>query len=464
MNQIQPWAADRLSFARVGQTYTHLVQSITDSKVITIEAGFGHGKTFFRKAWAQELSAAGEVVIEIDAQQSDHSGEPVVTFLGALLAERGTSGKTVMATLKEKGLNLAGIVGRGIARAVLSKGAEEIIEKVGDLLERYVEGQKALKETLEEAEAGLSTYAGQLIATQLVTEHARQTELPAQIRAIRDALTEGKAAKRVVVLIDELDRCRPDYAIALLEAMKLVFNEDGFVFVLLVNAEYLNDIADHRYGTGKICKNDTEKTSEKYMEKFVDFRLKLRAPPEALAEATRELVAKIELAIPFGDDPAFSVMAAADLAAKIAPESGLSFRQIKRVVERVDLVARCYRHRPIDLPLLTLLAFVASKGDKHSASHFYNRFLSRAVFTPEAATTYFQQMTRVWDAARCAEVMDALQAKHPELLSLCGVSAVASEAFHAQAEVVRQMFQGLAPHYIPDHEAMLDAVHQLMVD
>lgn len=86
MTELKPWQADRLGFARMGQSFTHLVQSITDSKVITIEAGFGHGKTFFRTEWAQELRAAGEEVIEIDAQQSDHSGEPVVTFLGALLA------------------------------------------------------------------------------------------------------------------------------------------------------------------------------------------------------------------------------------------------------------------------------------------------------------------------------------------------------------------------------------------
>lgn len=459
MTEPKPWDDDRLGFARIGQSFTHLVQSISESKVITVEAGFGHGKTFFRTAWAQELRAAGEVVIEIDAQQSDHSGEPVVTFLGALLAKKGPSGKTAMATLKEKGLNLAGIAGRGIARAVLSKGAEEIIEKVGNLLEPYVEGQKALKETLEEAEAGLSSYAGQLIATQLATEHARQTELPAQIRAIRDALTEGKAARRVVVLIDELDRCRPDYAIALLEAMKLVFNEEGFVFVLLVNGDYLNHIADHRYGTGQ--------TGESYLEKFVDFRLKLRAPPEALAEATRELVAKIELAVPFGDNPAFSVEAAAELAAKIAPESGLSFRQIKRVVERVDLVARCYRKRPIDLPLLVYLAFVDVSKRADGSVSFNHKVLPRAELTPERST-----MLLTIDPAKPLKLRNATQHLEEFTAQYCSVLlGLPPERYRMRSLALGQSYydwalvlEGLAPHYIPDHQAMLDAVHQLMAD
>ncbi|SEB40995.1 hypothetical protein [Rhodobacter sp. 24-YEA-8] len=61
-----PWKDDGLGFAAIGDTVTSLIKSIDDSKVISIEAGFGHGKTFFRRAWAQQLRASGELVIEID--------------------------------------------------------------------------------------------------------------------------------------------------------------------------------------------------------------------------------------------------------------------------------------------------------------------------------------------------------------------------------------------------------------
>ncbi len=83
-----PWEHDPLGFRSLGETYTNLIQSIEDdSKVLSIEAGFGRGKTFFRRAWAQHLRNKGEIVVEIDAQQSDHSGDPVITFLGALVSE-----------------------------------------------------------------------------------------------------------------------------------------------------------------------------------------------------------------------------------------------------------------------------------------------------------------------------------------------------------------------------------------
>ncbi len=84
----ETWDGDRLGFKQVGATFTKLVQSVgvaePGSKVISIEAGFGRGTPFFRENWAKDLKAAGEVVVEIDARQSDHSGDPVMTFIGPL--------------------------------------------------------------------------------------------------------------------------------------------------------------------------------------------------------------------------------------------------------------------------------------------------------------------------------------------------------------------------------------------
>jgi predicted nuclease with RNAse H fold len=66
-NEADIWADDRLGFAEIGQSFTNIIQTIDDSKVISIEAPFGYGKTFFRERWSKQLKAAGELVIEIDA-------------------------------------------------------------------------------------------------------------------------------------------------------------------------------------------------------------------------------------------------------------------------------------------------------------------------------------------------------------------------------------------------------------
>ena len=51
--QADPWGDDLLNVKARGETFTSLIKSIEDSKVISIEAGFGRGKTFFREAWAK---------------------------------------------------------------------------------------------------------------------------------------------------------------------------------------------------------------------------------------------------------------------------------------------------------------------------------------------------------------------------------------------------------------------------
>ena len=65
------WENDRLGYEEIGNAFTNLVQSIDTEKVISIEAGFCRGKTFFRKSWAKQLKSKGEVVVEVDVQQSD---------------------------------------------------------------------------------------------------------------------------------------------------------------------------------------------------------------------------------------------------------------------------------------------------------------------------------------------------------------------------------------------------------
>lgn len=364
-----PWGADLLNVKARGETFTKLVQSIDDSKVISIQAGFGRGKTFFRQAWATHLRSAGEVVIEIDAQLSDHAGDPVVTFIAALVEALGPKDESTGSKLKKSGLKWAAVGGRVVAGAVIGRAVDGVIEAAGEAAAGEDDTSATLETLVDGVGDGLSKVARQLIATQMKAEKARTEELPEQLDKLRFALTmkegedaDAKAVRekrggpdRVVILIDELDRCHPEYAIALLEAMKLVFDRKGYVFVLMVNATNLQKIADHRFG--KASDDD-----EQYLEKFVDIRLSLGATDAVIGEATRALVLKnLDIVgVPFGHGPEFTVERAAEVAAQMAPLSGLSMRQIKRVLLKVEVALRCYRDVPLDLPLLVWLAFEGS--------------------------------------------------------------------------------------------------------
>ena len=292
------WDDDLLGFKSRGDAFTNLVTSIDDHRTISIEAGYGRGKTFFRERWAKQLKAAGECVVEIDARLSDHSGDPVVPFLGALLAmvpETDTSKRDAVFSVGKK-IAIAG------AKAVMREGYKDL---AGALAPDEDGEANTLQDIAKSVGQDLSKAAGDLIASQLSAEKAR-LELGDQLRNLRAQITEGRDTDRIVILIDKLDRCHPDYAIALLEAMKLVFDQAGFVFVLMVNREYLEKIAEHRFGKPV--------EGEMYLDKFVDLRLKLEASDKNLAMAAKTVALKLPLAVPYGDHEEFSVARAAVLA------------------------------------------------------------------------------------------------------------------------------------------------------
>lgn len=52
---------------------------------------------------------------------------------------------------------------------------------------------------------------------------------------------------KIVILVDDLDRCFPDQAIKLLESMKLILSQPGFIFMLGVSRRVLEGYLEHRY-------------------------------------------------------------------------------------------------------------------------------------------------------------------------------------------------------------------------
>ena len=84
---------------------------------------------------------------------------------------------------------------------------------------------------------------------------------------------------RLVVFIDELDRCKPSYAVQLLERIKHYLCDDGITFVFSVNLEELQHTIKHYYGeVFDACR---------YLDRFFDMRISL--PPAEKNAFYREI-------------------------------------------------------------------------------------------------------------------------------------------------------------------------------
>ena len=69
--------------------------------------------------------------------------------------------------------------------------------------------------------------------------------------------------KPVVFIIDELDRCRPNYAVEVLEQIKHLFSVPKIVFVLSIDKEQLGHAVRGVYGSEKL-------NADEYLRRFID--------------------------------------------------------------------------------------------------------------------------------------------------------------------------------------------------
>src|SRR5690606_8104541 len=80
----------------------------------------------------------------------------------------------------------------------------------------------------------------------------------------------GGDEKLLFVLVDELDRCRPPYAISLLERVKHLFELNGIVFLVATDTQQLQHSIKAVYG------NDF--SSERYLYRFFDRTYRFEEP------------------------------------------------------------------------------------------------------------------------------------------------------------------------------------------
>ena len=100
----------------------------------------------------------------------------------------------------------------------------------------------------------------------LLVDFKKQDELRLLVDTFfNDILPER--GDRLVIFIDELDRCKPTYAIKLLERIKHYFNQEKVTFVFSTNIQELNKTICSYYGQGF--------SADRYLDKFFNLRLQL---------------------------------------------------------------------------------------------------------------------------------------------------------------------------------------------
>lgn len=240
------FADDKLNIKSFVVDFAHLIEQDVyieggASKVYSIAAEFGIGKTFFCEKLKQVLKTDNIKVAKLNIWELDFYDNPLVPLLAKLNELYKRKGKSLPIKIINSVGDLAGksfmsLCEIGIKKAIGSETVDIIKDKFSseslyDDFKMYQDSLKELKQTL--------------------IKWAKKNKQP------------------VVIIIDELDRCRPDYAVKTLEVLKHFFDVSGFVFVLALDEKQLESSVKCLFGTNNF---------EGYKRKFINNTFLLPAP------------------------------------------------------------------------------------------------------------------------------------------------------------------------------------------
>ena len=188
-------------------------------------------------------------IIYLDAFASETVDDPLLCILAAIRAEFPEEKKK---EISRKALPVMKTLGKVAGKAAFAHLFKQDLEDVSEeLAEAAREGADALVE--QTVDKLLDQYA----------------DAQGNIDALKEVIAKAAEARPILVLIDELDRCRPDVALSILELVKHVFDVPGVKFVFVANMQQLKAVIRKRYG------QDVD--ADVYLEKFVNLTIAL--PP-----------------------------------------------------------------------------------------------------------------------------------------------------------------------------------------
>ena len=257
-------------------------QGHPDTFVLNVRADWGFGKTFFLKRWAKDLEENYPVVF-FDAWANDFSDDPLIGFIAEISSALSNHFNAIPAAGRHLdsalavGRKLIKPVGLIIASAITKQLSGLSVEKLSELYSSEDNDEGNVGEEREPASNEVSSLLSKY-AELALQEHLSKKEtislFKRRLGRLIDALQkEAGIQLPLFVFIDELDRCRPTYAIELLEAIKHLFGVPGIYFVVATNLEQLGHSICAVYGD--------RFDSERYLKRFFDQEYLLPLPDNA---------------------------------------------------------------------------------------------------------------------------------------------------------------------------------------
>jgi len=255
---------DVLDRKAYGDALLNIIVRSNDELVISLDGRWGEGKTTFVKMWQGLLSENGVPNLYIDAFSNDYVDDAFISVASAITnyakthIQKGCHKE--IEELKDKTKKVGGKLLSWSARIAIKAATLGVI-KDSDLDE--------LKDIKGDIANSASDLVGGFIEER-IDSHSKDVEF---IQSYRDLLSKIPSKLKendgnpLVIIIDELDRCKPTFAVEIIEKIKHLFSVENVVFVLVMNKSQLEESIRSVYG----CNID----AHTYLQKFISLEAKI---------------------------------------------------------------------------------------------------------------------------------------------------------------------------------------------
>jgi hypothetical protein len=366
---------DILQRQHFGDALLNLVTRSTDELVISLDGKWGEGKTTFVKMWQGLLKEKGIPSIYIDAFKNDYTEDAFISIASAITSyvDQHFADSQKSSDFKNKakkvGVRLLTWTAKiGIKAATLGIIKESDID--------------ALSEIGDEVAADTSQTIADLVKERL-NSHSKETEV---IQSFRNSLSKvpenlmDNSSGRLVIVIDELDRCKPTFAVEVLEKIKHLFSVKNVVFLLVMNKQQLEEAIKSVYGPNI--------DAHTYLQKFINVETSI---PKRVADRhnndikiyVQKLLQLHEIET-WGDDRNI-----ADLLTSLAKHFDLSLRQLEKVFTNLAIIYSTSGSNQLRLvPIIVFISVVKVVNP----NVFRDLLLGRISFTTLCEQLSFHQL------------------------------------------------------------------------
>lgn len=228
-----------------------------DISPVVLDGQWGCGKTVHAKRMELILNSEkykDEVVcVYWNAANSDFAQNPLPMFVSTLYQYTPSDNRKLFS---KKGLTMCG----GAFMGALTSVANQVCERA--LHVNIAEMKSAADKGARNADLNNDNE----LQFELFLKEAGDESL--RIQAAEELLKLVRGDKQLIVIIDELDRCRPDFALKMLECIKHLFTEPASKFILVMNKMSMVSSVQHLYGLD-------ESASCLYLNKYIKWEFQL---------------------------------------------------------------------------------------------------------------------------------------------------------------------------------------------